>query len=92
MQEEENSHSYGQVVTGSFITTMCLPIVELSCRPFLAKHRITQVCQHPYSSDLAPCDFWLFSKLKLPLKEWRFVNATVTQYKSSVSGVSLPTI
>jgi transposase len=28
---------------------------------FLAKHHITQVCQPPYSPDLAP---WLFPKLK----------------------------
>jgi len=44
-----------------------------------------------YSPDLAPCDFWLFPKLKSPLKRRRFVNVTVTQYTSSVSGVSLPT-
>ena len=30
----------------------------------LAKHQITQVTQHPYSPDLAPCNFWLFPKLK----------------------------
>jgi hypothetical protein len=30
----------------------------------------------PYSPDLAPCDFWLFQKLKSPLKGKRFVNAT----------------
>ena len=41
----------------------------------LVKHRITQVCQPPYSPDLAPCDFWLFSKLKLPLKGRRFQTA-----------------
>ena len=58
---------------------------------FLAKHRITQVCQPPYSPDFPPCDLWLFQTLKLPLKGWRFVNATVTQYTSSVNGVSLPT-
>ena len=45
----------------------------------------------PYSPDLAPCDFWLFSKLKSPLKERRFAIATVTQYTRSVNGVSLPT-
>ena len=43
------------------------------------------------SPDLAPCDFWLFPKLKSPLRGTRFVNATVTQYTSSVNGVSLPT-
>jgi len=53
---------------------------------FLAKHQISQVCP-----DLAPCYFWLFPKLKCPLKVKRFVNATVTQYTSSVNGVSLPT-
>jgi len=56
-----------------------------------AKHQITQVCQRPYSPYLAPCDFWVFPKLKSPLKGTIFVNATVTQYTSSVNGVSLPT-
>jgi hypothetical protein len=40
---------------------------------------------------LAPCDFWLFPKLKLKLKGKRFVNAMVTQYTRSVNSVSLPT-
>ncbi|KAJ4445629.1 hypothetical protein ANN_12311 [Periplaneta americana] len=39
---------------------------------FLAKHGITTVLQPPYSPDLAPCDFWLFPKLKTPLKGSRF--------------------
>ena len=58
---------------------------------FLAKHQITHVSQPPYSPELAPCDFWLFSKLNSPLKMRRFVNATVTQYTSTVNGVSPPT-
>jgi hypothetical protein len=58
---------------------------------FLAKHHIAQVCQPPYSPDLASCNFRLFPKLKSPLKCWRFVNATVTQYTRSVNGISLPT-
>ena len=56
-----------------------------------AKHLISQICQPPHSPDLAPCDFWLFPKLKSPLKLRRFVNATVTQYTISVKEVSLPT-
>jgi hypothetical protein len=48
----------------------------------LTKHHITQFCQHPYSPDMAPSDFWLFPKLKSPLKGKRFVNAMVTQYTS----------
>jgi hypothetical protein len=57
---------------------------------FLAKHHITQVCQPPYSPDLALCNFWLFPKLKLPLKGRGFVNAMVTQYTSSFNSISLP--
>ena len=39
---------------------------------FVAKNQITQVTQPPYNPDLAPCDFWLFPKLKSPLKGKRF--------------------
>ena len=39
---------------------------------FLAKHQITQVTQPCYSPDLESCDFWLFPKLKSPLKGKRF--------------------
>ena len=39
---------------------------------FLAKFQITQVTQLPYSPDLVPCNFWLFPKLKSPLKGKRF--------------------
>jgi len=45
----------------------------------------------PYRPDLAPCDFWIFPKLKSPFEERGFVNVTVTHYTSSVNGVSLPT-
>jgi hypothetical protein len=45
----------------------------------------------PYSPDLAPCDCWLFTKLKSPLKGRRYMNARVTKYRSSFNGVSLPT-
>ena len=58
---------------------------------FMAKHHITQVCQPPNSPGLPPCHFLFFSKLKSSLKGRRFVNATVTQYTSSIIGFSLPT-
>ncbi len=32
------------------------------------KYGIVQLCQPTYSSDIAPNDFWLFPKLKMPLK------------------------
>jgi hypothetical protein len=37
-------------------------------REFLAKHSIPVVSYPPYSSDLAPCDFFLFPRLKSTLK------------------------
>jgi transposase len=37
-------------------------------REFLAKNSITKMGYPPYSPDLAPCDFWLFPKLKTALK------------------------
>ena len=39
---------------------------------FLAKHGTAQLQQPPYSPDLAPCDFFLFPKLKKVLKGHRF--------------------
>jgi histone-lysine N-methyltransferase SETMAR len=35
---------------------------------FLAKHKMTVIHHPPYSPDLTPCDFFLFSKMKLKLK------------------------
>ena len=57
---------------------------------FIAKYRIIEVCQHLYSPDLVPCNFWVFPKLKSPLKVRRFVNGTVTQYTRSFNRVSPP--
>jgi len=38
----------------------------------LAKNQTPVLQQAPYSPDMAPCDFWLFRKLKRPLKGTRF--------------------
>jgi len=39
---------------------------------FLAKNKIAVIPHTPYSPDLAPCDFFLFPKMKLKLKGRRF--------------------
>ena len=44
----------------------------LSVRQFLAKKNIPVLPHPPYSPDLAPCDFYLFPKLKLKLKGHHF--------------------
>ena len=51
---------------------------------FLVKHQITQVTQPSYSPDLAACDFWLFPKLKSPLKGKRF--QTVNEIQENTMG------
>ena len=70
------------MVTGIFITTMHLPILQLSCRRFgKTSHHLG--LSAPYSPDLTPCDFWLFSKVKLPLKGRRF--QTANEMKENVT-------
>jgi hypothetical protein len=39
---------------------------------FLGKHRMAVIPHPPYCPDLAPCDFFLFPKMKLKLKGRRF--------------------
>jgi hypothetical protein len=39
---------------------------------FLAHNSIIALLHPPYSPDLAPCDFFLFPKMKLQLKGRRF--------------------
>jgi transposase len=46
----------------------------------LAKKSITKMADPPYSHDLAPCDFWLFSKLKNALKGQIFANIPDIQH------------
>jgi len=41
----------------------------ISVIEFLAKKGIPLVPQPPYSPDLSPCDFFLFPKLSLTLKD-----------------------
>ena len=43
---------------------------------YLTKMGIKTVPQHPYSPDLAPCDFWLFPKLSEAMTK---VSDTLTQ-------------
>ena len=46
---------------------------------------IKTVPQPPYSPDLAPCDFWLFPKLKEKLRGCRY--ETIEEIKEAVTKV-----
>ena len=58
---------------------------------FLVKHQITQVTQPPYSPDLAPYNFWLFPKLKSPLKGKRFQTVNDIQENTTGQLMLIPT-
>ena len=54
----------------------------LILREFFAKNSTHIVPQPPYSPDLAPCDYWLFPKLKRPLRGHRFESIEEIQRES----------
>ena len=47
----------------------------MGIREFLAKNNIAVPEQRPYSPDLAPCNFFLFPKLKEVIKGTRFLDS-----------------
>ncbi|KAG5342061.1 GVQW3 protein, partial [Acromyrmex charruanus] len=49
---------------------------SLLVREFLAKNNTLMMPQPPYSPDLVPCDFFLFPKLKRPMKGRRRCRCT----------------
>ena len=51
----------------------------MSCAEFFIETSNYSGDSAPYSPDLAPCDFWLFPKLKSPLKWKRFHTMDETQ-------------
>jgi transposase len=55
----------------------------LSVRQFLAKKQVPMLHLAPYSPDLAPCDFFMFSKSKHSLKETRFQSIEDIQRKTT---------
>jgi transposase len=54
----------------------------LVTREFLAHNSIITLPHPPYSPDLAPCDFFLFLKMKLKLKGRRFKGVEEIQRES----------
>jgi histone-lysine N-methyltransferase SETMAR len=62
----------------------------LRVREFLAKNFITKMDHPPYSSDLAPCEFWLFPELKNALKGQRFADLSDIQHNVETSLRGIP--
>ncbi|XP_031639223.1 histone-lysine N-methyltransferase SETMAR-like [Contarinia nasturtii] len=59
---------------------------------FLAKNQTKVIAQAPYSPDMAPCDFFLFSRLKLPLrgKHLDTIENIKQKSKKALSEISAP--
>ena len=57
---------------------------------FLAKNSMPLIRQAPYSPDLAPCDFWLFPKLKTTLNGRRFQSREDIMKKATEELQSIP--
>jgi len=55
---------------------------SLVVREFLTKNNMTTVPHPAYSPDQAPCDFYVFPKMKLRFKGWRFVLTEEIQAES----------
>ena len=64
----------------------------LVLRDHFAKNSTHIVPQPPYSPDLALCDFWLFPKLKRPLRRHRFDTIEVIQAESKKALKAIPEI
>ena len=62
-----------------------VPRVLILVTDSLTKMGIKTVPQPPYSPDLAPCDFWLFPKLKEKLRGRPY--ATIEEMKEAVTKV-----
>jgi histone-lysine N-methyltransferase SETMAR len=55
----------------------------LSVKQFLANKNITVLEHPPYSPDLAPCNFYLFPKIKSMLKETHFLSVENVKAKTA---------
>jgi hypothetical protein len=56
----------------------------------LAKHSIPVVPHLPYSTDLAPCNFFLFPRLKSTLQGKRFQDAAEIQLNTTQQLQAIP--
>lgn len=59
-------------------------------RDYLTKNNVHTVPQAPYSPDMAPCDFFLFPRLKLPLRGKRFETIEAIKYNSQKELKAIP--
>ena len=76
--EEANTLQIGSV---AFLTGQCTSLQLHLVTDYLTKMGMKTVSHSPYSSDIAPCDFWLFPKLR------GFRYKTIEEMKEAVTKV-----
>jgi hypothetical protein len=72
------------------VSAKLVPHAAPSVWEFLAKHSIPVVPHPPYSPDLAPCDFFLFPRLKSTLKGKRFQDVAEIQLNTTRQLQAIP--
>jgi len=77
------------MATGSSTTTVRPHTLHIM-QQFMAKHGIVQLQQRPYSPDLAPCDFFLFPRLKKVPKGHRFEATEDIKRNSTKTQLDIP--
>ena len=78
----QKTKAMGNWWLGSFIMTSCLLMHHISCSS-VVKHHITRWLS-PSTAPLVPFNFWLFPKLKSPLKGKRF--QTLNEIQENITG------
>jgi hypothetical protein len=56
----------------------------------MVKNQIKNIAQLPYSLDLTPCDFWLFLRLKMGLRDHCFASMEEINQKMTAGLRAIP--
>jgi hypothetical protein len=75
MWSKGNAPKNGESSVGVSFTTTLSTLVGFG-QDFLANNNVTILDIHPYSPDLTPASFYLFPRLNIAWKGWRFRDAT----------------
>ena len=67
-----------------------LALATMLVREFLAKNKTVIMPQPPYSPHLAPADFFLYAKLKTPMKGVRFDMSEEIEEESKQAPLAIP--
>ena len=82
--EHSSAETIQMIQTATAMGSWWLAASSRLLQGVLVKYPITQVTQPSYSPGLVPCNFWLFPKLKSPLKGKRF--QTIHEIQENMMG------